>query len=90
MTQVELMPDLEHCIETLARLEYQQSVSKYLRQEGVDQELEARIELLRLFLETANFRELRRESEKYLMEGKRVKFVIALCGGKLTYELKIL
>ncbi len=90
MTQIELVPDLDHCIETAARLEYRRSVDEYLRQGGGGQELEAKIELLRQFLETANFRELRRESERYLEEGKKVKFIIRWHEGKLTYELKTL
>ena len=90
MTQIELVPDLDHCIETVARLEYRRSVEEYLRQGGGNQELEAKIELLRQFLEVANFHRLRRESEKHLVKGKKVKFVIQGHEGKLTYKLKLL
>jgi hypothetical protein len=34
------------------------------------------MEVLRLFLESANFGDLRNRYERELMEGKRVKFVI--------------
>ncbi|GAH43195.1 unnamed protein product, partial [marine sediment metagenome] len=41
-----------------------------------DKELEERIELLKAFLESADFGRLRSQSEKHLIEGKKVKFVI--------------
>ena len=53
-----------------------------------DRKLEDRIELLRMFLETADFRKLRAESEKHLIEGKNVKFVLTLVKGKPKYEMK--
>ena len=34
------------------------------------------MEILRVFLETANFKKLRAESEKRLIEGKKVKFMV--------------
>jgi hypothetical protein len=53
-----------------------------------EQELEGRIELLRMFLATWDFRELRRESEKLLVQGKTVRFVLYPEKGKLRYEMK--
>ncbi len=88
MTQIELVPDLSHCIETVAKQEYRQRLQEYLKRGEENPELEERIELLKRFLETADFHKLRRESEKHLVEGKRVKFIITLQGGELTHELK--
>ncbi len=43
---------------------------------GGDRGLEEKIELLKAFLESANFGRLRSQSEAYLVIGKKVKFVI--------------
>ncbi|MFC1870078.1 hypothetical protein ACFLYE_02270 [Chloroflexota bacterium] len=76
MLKVELIPDLSHCIETVARREYT-AVWKQLLTPGLrNKELEEKLEILRLFLETSNFKKLRAESEKRLMEGKKVKFMV--------------
>jgi len=76
MLKVELTPDLSHCIETVAKREHT-VVSKQLLTPGQrNKELEEKLEILRLFLETANFKKLRAESEKKLMEGKKVKFMV--------------
>ena len=42
-----------------------------------------------MFLETMDFRKLRRESEKHLMEGRKVKFVVYLEEGNANYELQV-
>ena len=89
MTKVELVPTLSHCIETVAKEEYRRSVKAYLRKGEEDKELEERIELLRRFLESVDFRELRKESEKYLMEGQQVKFWLRSKEDSLKYELKV-
>ena len=44
---------------------------------------------MRLFLESADFNRLRSESEKHLVAGNRVKFVLYLDKGKPKYEMKI-
>ena len=41
-----------------------------------NKELEERIQLLKAFLESADFKKLRSQSEKYLLEGRSVKFII--------------
>ena len=41
-----------------------------------DKELIARVELLRRFLETADFKKLRAQSEKWLSQGRQVKFIL--------------
>jgi hypothetical protein len=89
MVQIELVPDLSHCVETMAKREYKEMVAKLLAAEEDSEELQERIELLRLFLKTMDFRKLRRESEKHLVEGKRVKFVVYLEGGVLNCEMVV-
>jgi hypothetical protein len=86
MVEVELLPDLSHCIETVAKKEYEDTVRRFLAGGG-DVLLEERLSLLRDFLEEADFRELRRQSEEYLLQGRRVKFVLYREAGELRYKL---
>ena len=86
--QIELFPSLSHCIETTAKQEFWKSVDEYMEKQG-DKQLEERIELLKAFLESMDFRELRCESEKYLVEGKKVRFVIRWEENKPRYEMVV-
>ena len=51
-------------------------------------ELEEKLEILRLFLETADFKQLRAESEKRFMEGRKIKFVVYL-DNDVKYEMQV-
>ena len=86
---IKLGPTLKSCIETTAKREYWKHVHQYLKMRVEDKGLEESIELLRGFLETANFAELRSQSEKHLIDGKRVTFNLSTRQGKLTYEMII-
>jgi hypothetical protein len=88
MVQIELTPTLDLCIEGTARQEYKKSADEYMLKCKKDRKLEEKIELLRMFLETADFRKLRAESEKHLIEGKKVTFILTLEKGKPKYEMK--
>jgi len=88
MLKIELVPDLSHCIETVAKREYRDAISKLLSGAEADEVLQERVELLRLFLETADFKRLRRESEERLMQGKRVTFALYLEEGTPKYKLR--
>ena len=46
-------------------------------------------ELLKRFLETADFKKLRSESERHLTEGRNVKFMVYLEGGVPKYEMRV-
>ncbi len=89
MTTIELIPTLDHCIETTARQEFKRAVDRYLEMGSSDTRLEARIELLRSFLENADFKRLRSESEKHLMKGERVVFLLWEEGGKPRHEMRV-
>jgi hypothetical protein len=89
INMVELVPTLSNCIESTAKKEYWKSVEKYLQLSEEDKELEGKIELLKVFLESADFRELRRQSENYLVGGKNVKFILFLEEGSLRYKMKV-
>ena len=88
MLEIELVPNLSCCIECTAKKEYQESIRQYL-QVGGDEELGEKIELLRAFLESADFRELRSESEKHLLVGKSVKFTLYQEQGKPRCRMKV-
>ena len=87
-TRIELTPTLELCIEGTARREYLKSADEYMQKGKKDRKLEDKIELLRMFLETMDFRKLRTESEKHLIEGKKVRFILTSEEGKPRYKMK--
>ncbi len=76
-------------METQAKRQYNQIQRELLK--GNDKsELAEKLETLRLFLESADFNKLRSESEKHLIEGKKVKFILHLVKGKPKYKMKII
>ena len=88
MLKVELIPDLTHCIETVAKREHTAVLKQLLTPGQGNKELAERLEILRLFLETADFRQLRTESEKRLMAGRNVKFVVYL-DNEVKYDMQV-
>ena len=89
MLEIELVPDLSNWIYSVAKNEYRESVSRYLQVGKRDEQLEEMIELLHVFLEAANFKELRKESEKHLVAGRDVRFVLRSEGGEPRCEMKV-
>jgi hypothetical protein len=89
MDFVELFPSLSHCIETTAREEFWNAVTQYMESEREDKNLEEKIELLKAFLESMDFKKLRSQSERYLVERKKVKFIICWKEGKPSYEMLV-
>jgi hypothetical protein len=87
MTEVELVPDLCNCIETVAKARYQEIVQGLMSSGEMGDTAKASMEVLRLFLVGADFRRLRAESEAYLLQGKRVTFVIRAQHRKVEYEI---
>ena len=90
MDFIELFPNLSHCIETTAREEFWNSVNQRMKGGQEDKKLEDKIELLKAFLESMDFKKLRSQSERYLGEGKQVKFVISWKEGKPSYEMVVI
>lgn len=86
---IELTPDLSSCIETIARHEYNDAVRTLLTAISPDETIREKAEVLRRFLETADFRKLRAKSEKHLLNGKKVKFVVSLEHERLRYEMQV-
>ena len=89
MLKIELVPDLDHCIETVAKREHTAVLEQLLALGEGSKELGEKLEILRLFLETADFKKLRSEYERQLMEGKRVRFVVYLDNGVPKHEIYI-
>jgi hypothetical protein len=90
MDCIELLPSLSHCIETTAREGFWNLVNQYMEGGQEDKKLEEKIEILKSFLESMDFKKLRSQSERYLIEGKQVKFVISCKEGKPNYEMVVI
>lgn len=75
-------------METKAKRQYDQILSELLKRE--EEELTEKFEILRLFLESTDFSELRNKYEKHLLEGKRVKFILYSEKGKPKYEMRVI
>ena len=75
-------------MKTKAKKYYNQILSELLNK-GEEGELAEKLELLRLFLESADFNRLRSESEKHLLEGRKVKFILHLEEGKPRYQMEV-
>ena len=80
---------MEHCIEAVAKQKYAKIVGQLLASGAHDPKLLEIVGLLKDFLETADFRKLRAESERHLVEGRHVKFVVYAEGGVSRYEIRI-
>lgn len=89
MDGIELVPSHSHCIETKARDEFWNAANQYMEGGQKDKKLEEKIELLKAFLESADFKKLRSDSETYLAQGRRVRFVIRWEEGKPSYEMAV-
>jgi hypothetical protein len=89
MVKIELMPDLEHCFETVAKRNHAELVQRLLGGETGDIELKEKLETLRLFLETADFGKLRSVSDEQLLHGKKVQFTIYVESNVLRYEIYV-
>jgi hypothetical protein len=89
MDDIELFPSLSHCIEATAKEKFWNLVNQYMEGGKQDKELERRIELLKSFLESMDSKKLRSQSERYLVKGKQVKFVISWKEGKPNYEMVV-
>lgn len=87
-SDVVLVPDPDHCVEAAARAAYRRCVAACLRSASLDPALATRLETLRRFLERADFRRLRRESESLTAAGRAVRFVLRLEGERVTWRME--
>jgi len=82
-----LYPTLAACVETQAKRLYDQTASALLNNPD-DVILQEQLETLQLFLEQADFKKLRAESETLLIEGRKVTFTVWREGDKARWEMK--
>ncbi|MFC1937238.1 hypothetical protein ACFLWY_01610 [Chloroflexota bacterium] len=85
---IEIEPELFACIEVKTKRRYQRLLSQVLSK-GESGELGTKLEILGLFIESADFGRLRGEYEKHLVAGKRVKFSLYLDRGQAAYDIQI-
>jgi hypothetical protein len=89
MMGIRLEPDLSHCVETVAKKEYERVLSILLRGNYEDKRLEDELELLRLFLESADFGSLRSRCEEFLLQGGQVTVKLRSTNGMPEYEIEV-
>ncbi len=87
--EVRLEPNLSHCIETVAKREYEKVLSLILGGKQEENLLDE-LELLRLFLESADFGQLRSRCDESLLAGNRIEVVLRSTQGVPPYEIEIL
>jgi len=89
MLKIELVPTLSQCIETVANKEYDRTTRQLLAPGEHNPKLLKIAGLLKNFLETADFKKLRAESEKHLAQGRHVKFAVYAEGRVPKYDMQI-
>ncbi|PKN61442.1 MAG: hypothetical protein CVU57_29515 [Deltaproteobacteria bacterium HGW-Deltaproteobacteria-15] len=87
--EIKLEPTLSTCIETAAKREYERVLGILLKGKQENKELEETLELLRLFLESADFGQLRSLSEKPLLDDRQVEFVLRSTNSERGYEVEM-
>ena len=79
-----LRADKEHCFETAARKEYERLALSILRGEEKGEEAGERLDLLREFLEKADFRSLRASSEARIKEKGEARVLVFRRGEEVS------
>jgi len=75
-------------VETKAKRFYNQLAGGLLRGRG-EENIAGMLEVLKLFLESVDFSRLRGASEKHLIAGRKVTFILYLEEGDLKCEMKV-
>ena len=77
------------CLKCLSEQELNSCLMQLLQEEGTNEEVQHKYEALVAFLQSPESERLRKESEKYLAEGKQVSVRISINEGQPKYELII-
>jgi len=85
---ITLTPALDACIETQARRLYSRTVSALMNTPEAP-ELQQTLETVRLFLEQADFNQLRAESEPHLVAGKQITFTVWRENGRSRWGMQV-
>ena len=88
--EIEFEPDLSHCIQTLAKREYDRLMREILETEQVDSEINQKIEMLRSFLESTDFSKLRSEYEPYIIDGNHIRFTLRSMADATEYRYEVI
>ena len=88
MMEVKLEPSLSHCVETVAKRRYERVLSLLLGGKQEDSLLDE-LELLRLFLESADLSQLRSRCEESLLAGRQVEVMLRSTHGVPPYAIEI-
>jgi len=83
-----LLLTLDACVETQAKRVYNETVNELLK-EPHNKYFQQRLKTIGLFNGKADIPKLRAESEKHLLEGKEVVFIIWQEDGKSRWEINI-
>lgn len=89
MMEIKLEPSLTHCIETTAKRDYERVLGQLLKGKEEDSQLAETLELLRIFLESADFGQLRSRCDDSLVAGKRVEVRLTSSSSAPGYEIEI-
>ncbi|HOD75101.1 MAG TPA: hypothetical protein PKJ17_03675 [Syntrophorhabdaceae bacterium] len=89
MMEIKLEPSLTHCIETTAKREYERVLGQLLKGKEEDSQLAEELELLRIFLESADFGQLRSRCDDSLTAGKGVEARLTSSSSAPGYEIEI-
>jgi hypothetical protein len=87
--EIVLEPGLDHCIETVAKRKYESVLRALLGGREENPLLADELELLRLFLESADFKTLRNRCDAALIAGKRVKVKLRSAEGTPDWSIEI-
>ncbi len=89
MLKIEMEPSLSNCIYTITKREYADTLGRLLSDASENKKLKRKLEVLTLLLEKMDFKQLRQESERHLLAGKKVRFLFYLEKGTLRYKMQI-
>ncbi|MDD5399101.1 MAG: hypothetical protein PHU70_08485 [Dehalococcoidia bacterium] len=87
---IELVPSLSNCIHTVTKKEYEDTLRQLLSGESGNEQLNQKLELLTIVLKEIDFKELRTESDKYMLEGKKVKVIFYVENNMPRYEMQVI
>lgn len=88
--EIKYIPDLSNCVEALAKQDYNRTVKKMLESKEETRPLEKRLQIIKEFLESNDFGKLRSWYEPYLVEEKKVVFILKEGLNSVRYEVEIL
>lgn len=87
MTEISFEPDLETCVETLAKGEYEAALREVLDTAEPGDDVATRVAVLREFLESADFGALRSAYEPHLARGDRVAITVRPVGTGVEWQV---